>query len=80
MGCRYVRHKGMEHLRAYMLKHGPKTNGEWAAFFGISRPHLVGILNNTAQPSKKLMERIAVVTDGEVPVMAWFAPEVRGAA
>lgn len=70
----------MDTLLGYIDRNGPRTDEEWGKLFGVSRSHFHGLRTGTAQPSKKVMERIAVETGGEVPVTAWFAAVVRGAA
>lgn len=65
----------MEALLTYISEHGPRTDQEWADLFGISRTHFHGLRTGTAQPSKKVMERIARETGGAVPIAAWFESE-----
>jgi len=61
-----------------------RTHEEWATFFGFSRSHFTEILNGSARPGKRLIERINVATGGEVPPAAWFQPleatEAQGAS
>lgn len=65
-------------FREYIVNHPEaesRTQGQWADFFEISRPHFIGIFTGTAQPSKKLMQRIEAKTEGTVPIMSWFQQE-----
>lgn len=62
----------MEHLLAYLAAHPKRTDAEWAQEFGVSRPHFTNIRNGVAQPSKKVMARMARLTNNQVPVWAWF--------
>lgn len=72
----------MQTFREFIVNHPEapnRTQGQWAEFFGISRPHFIGILTGTAQPSKNLMMRIEDKTDGAVPVLSWFQKPEAGA-
>jgi hypothetical protein len=73
---------GMEQLAHYLRSSSPlRTQDEWARLFGISRPHLNGILNGKAEPGRDLIQRISDATDGAVPPSAWFrSPQEQGAA
>lgn len=65
----------METLATYMAEAEPDwTQAQWAAFFGISRPHLNMILSGRAHPSRKLIERIRDRTGDKVPASSWFPP------
>lgn len=44
---------------------------EWAERFGISRPHLIALLEGQRMPSPAVARRIAAGTDGAVPVETW---------
>lgn len=54
------------------IKASNEVDRIWAERLGISRSHLNMLKNDTAQPSKKLMQKIEQVTAGAVPVLSWF--------
>jgi transcriptional regulator with XRE-family HTH domain len=56
-----------EYLKAHDM-----THEAFAALVDITRPHLTKIANGSAYPSRKLMVRIAKVTNGQVPITSWF--------
>jgi predicted XRE-type DNA-binding protein len=72
MGRRNVRHKGMEQFLAYIEQNGPKTDQEWADFFGISRSHFNMVRNRKTPAGRNLIVTIAKKTGGQVPITAWF--------
>lgn len=49
----------------------PKTQAEWAIFFGLSQPFLCQILGGKRRPRYPTMLRIERRTRGAVPVSAW---------
>jgi len=53
----------------------------WAEEFGISRPHLINLMDGSRAPSLAVALRIQVVTNGAVPITAWanLAAVVRAA-
>jgi len=63
----------MEALNAYIASQPHRTDTEWAEFFGTSRPHFNLIRRGKSQPGKDLIERMAVLTKGAVPVESWFS-------
>lgn len=63
----------MQTLRQYIDRSKKaRTHEEWAEFFGISRSHFTEILNGTAFPGKRVIQRIAERTNGKVPLTIWF--------
>lgn len=44
---------------------------EWAAEFGISRPHLIALMDGSREPSINVASRIQERTGGEVPITVW---------
>lgn len=44
---------------------------EWADLFGISRPHLIALLEGTRAPGLAVAQRIHTKTNGAVPITAW---------
>ncbi len=64
--------RGMEQLHAYIASRPDWTDAQWAEHLGMSRSHFTEIRNGTAFPSKRLMVKISEVTEGRVPVIAWF--------
>lgn len=74
----------MENLRTYIGAHPGRTNAEWAALLGVSRPHLHALLNGDRQPGMEVAQRIAAATSGAVPITSWsniaaLADAIRGA-
>ena len=61
-------------LSEYMQRHPGRTHEQWAADFGISRSHFTQLVNGSAYPSRRVIARIAAVTDGRVPPAAWYPP------
>lgn len=51
-----------------------RTQEEWAAHFGLSRPYLSQILSGERSPGRKAIATIAERTGGAVPPGVWFAP------
>jgi hypothetical protein len=68
----YTTLQDMEHLNAFIKTQPDQTDGHWAGRLGISRSHFNMIRNGTAVPGRKLMIKIADLTQGAVPVTAWF--------
>ncbi|AZV00253.1 Cro-like protein [Paracoccus phage vB_PkoS_Pkon1] len=67
--CDIIDH--MSTLRDYIKSQPRKSRKEWADCFGISRPYLYGLMEGTRHPSLDVALRIADITEGAVPVMAW---------
>jgi hypothetical protein len=63
-------------LADHLGQHPGRKDHEWAEMFGISRSHWNMIKNGTAQPSKAVMTRMETLTDGDVPILSWFAAPV----
>ena len=63
----------MEALNAYLAEHPGRSDAEWALFFGTSRPHFNLIRRGKSKPGKDLIERMAVLTKGAVPIESWFS-------
>ena len=75
----------MSTLSDYIKSQPPKTYGQWAQTFAISRPYLYGLMDGTRNPSPQVAIRIAEATGGAVPVDAWpnfeaLAASIKGAA
>ena len=50
----------------------PRTQAEWAAFFGISRSYLAEILSGAKEPGRNAIRKIELATQGKVPAAVWF--------
>ena len=61
----------MDQLKQYIANRPGRTNGEWAEILGVSRPYLHGLLKGERQPSLATAHRIALATDGDVPITSW---------
>ena len=63
-------------LPEYMQAHPGRTHEQWAQEIGISRSHFTQIVNGSAFPSRKVIQRISAMTDGRVPPAVWYqSPE-----
>jgi hypothetical protein len=61
-------------LRQFIETTDPtRTHVEWAQMLGISRQHFTEIVNGTARPGRRVIERINTATGGMVPPAAWFS-------
>lgn len=70
----------MQTLKQYIASHPEaRTHEEWAKFFDVSRSHLTEILNESARPGPRLIQRIHDRTFGKVPPTVWFDVRSRGA-
>ena len=64
----------MKQITSYMAETG-LTHQAMADMIGISRPFFTQIVNQTRFPSRKVIHRIAEVTNGRVPPTVWFEDE-----
>lgn len=48
------------------------TQAQLAKLVGASQSHIADIERGRSQPSRRLIEKIAEMTTGAVPVTAWF--------
>lgn len=65
----------MQTLSEHIKGQPEKTMADWAAAFGISRPHLYALLDGSRHPSIDVATRIDRATDGKVPAGSW--PNIR---
>lgn len=65
----------MSSLHQYIKTQPQRPMREWAAQFGISRPHLIALIDGDRAPSIEVARRIEAETGGEVPVTTW--PNIR---
>jgi DNA-binding transcriptional regulator YdaS (Cro superfamily) len=75
----------METFNTFIKSQPERSRQAWADFFGVSRPHLYGLMDGTRCPSPEVAQRIEALTEGNVPVTAWpniraVLDAVRGAA
>lgn len=79
----------MNTLSAHVKREPDRKPGDWAALFGISRPHFYALRDGERLPSLVVAQRIARATNGAVPIEAWpnlaavvsaAADQTRGAA
>jgi hypothetical protein len=75
----------MSTLTEYIKSQPDRPMREWADMFGISRPHLLAMLDGTRAPSLAVAQRIEAQTRGAVPITTWpniaaLVRAVRGAA
>lgn len=76
MGVEMFDNKPMQTLRQYIAAAEPsRTHEEWAQAIGITRSHFTEIVNGTAFPGRRVIERIAAETGGAVSPAVWFRPE-----
>jgi hypothetical protein len=61
----------MSTLSDYIKSRPDRPMREWAEVFGISRPHLLALLDGTRTPSLTVAQRIQRQSDGAVPITAW---------
>lgn len=61
----------MSTLSDYIKSQPDLPMREWADRFGISRPHLIALLEGQRMPSPSVARRIADATGGAVPISAW---------
>ena len=61
----------MSTLPAFIKTQPDRPMREWADMFGISRPHLIALLDGTRAPSLAVARRIQQQTAGAVPITAW---------
>lgn len=61
----------MSTLPEYIKTQPDRPMREWADQFGISRPHLIALIDGTRAPSLSVAQRIAAQTGGAVPITAW---------
>lgn len=65
----------MNTLASYIQSQPPRPKRAWAEQFGISRPHLIALMNDERAPSIEVARRIEAETGGRVPVTDW--PNIR---
>lgn len=65
----------MSTLQKYIKSQPQRPMREWADDFGISRPHLIALIEGDRTPSLEAAQRIAAVTGGAVPIQSW--PNIR---
>lgn len=62
----------MEKLRSYIARLGISQNA-FADQIGVSKGYLSQIASGKREPSREMIQKINVVTNGDVPPTAWFA-------
>lgn len=67
--CDMVPH--MSTLPDFIKAQPERPMREWAEMFGISRPHLLALIDGTRAPSLSVARRIQDQTRGAVPITAW---------
>ena len=61
----------MSTLADYIKNQPPRPMREWADHFGISRAHLIALVEQDRMPSLPVARRIQERTQGAVPIRAW---------
>jgi plasmid maintenance system antidote protein VapI len=61
----------MSTLHQYIKAQPERPMREWAEAFGISRPHLIMLIDGTRAPSLPVARRIQDQTGGAVPITVW---------
>lgn len=75
----------MSSLKTHIKSQPARPMREWAERFGISRPHLIAIMDGERSPSLATARRIEEGTGGAVPISEWsnirqMLDDLRGAA